>query len=89
MSCPSCGGACDTLTADQILDQLEAELGERDDDGRIVAPAQHPASASLHVQLMCCGPDHKGDRILEVGSPGAGVSHGYCATCLAVEMKKL
>lgn len=50
MSCPTCGGACDTLTADQILDQLEAELGERDDDGRLVAPTQTPLAPPLEAE---------------------------------------
>jgi len=60
---------------------------EVDDSGRPVAPTQHdaPLQAGFHFRIECCAPWHVGSRVMEVGSPGAPVSHGLCARCFEKE----
>lgn len=55
----------------------------KDESGRDVAPNQEEPKGSSHYKLICC----KCLIVLEEGPPGAEVSHGYCETCLAEEMK--
>jgi hypothetical protein len=83
----ACSCGCDGLTPTQYLDTLEGEIGEVDDNGRHVAPAQHPAplQAGFHFRTVCAWCQ----VVMEQGTPGAAISHGICAACDATLISTL